>query len=66
MTESTIFLSAELAEMGLMTFADPGFAERLVEALRRLPERTVDARPRDTPVTGSVASVAPETSIPAA
>jgi hypothetical protein len=37
MTEVTTFLSAELTEIGLMAAADPHFAERLVEALRRLP-----------------------------
>jgi len=37
MSEITSFLSAELTEMGLMAAADPHFAERLLEALQRLP-----------------------------
>jgi hypothetical protein len=37
MSESTCFLPPEFADMGLMALADPSFAERLVEALRRLP-----------------------------
>jgi hypothetical protein len=37
MSESTRFLPPEFADMGLMALADPAFAERLVEALRRLP-----------------------------
>jgi hypothetical protein len=36
MTDMTAFLSSELTEMGLMAAADPQFAERLLEALRRL------------------------------
>jgi hypothetical protein len=36
MSDTTSFLSAELTEMGLMAAADPHFAERLLEALRRL------------------------------
>jgi len=37
MTDTTsLFLSAELIEMGLMAAADPHFAARLLEALRRL------------------------------
>ena len=38
MTDMTSFLSSELTEMGLMAAADPQFAERLLEALRRLAE----------------------------
>ena len=37
MTDITSFLSAELTEIGLLAAADPHFAERLLEALRRLP-----------------------------
>jgi hypothetical protein len=37
MTDTTSFLTAEFIEMGLMAAADPDFAERLIEALRRLP-----------------------------
>jgi len=37
MTETTSFLAAELTELGLMAAADPHFAERLLEALQRLP-----------------------------
>ena len=36
MSDTTPFLAAELTEMGLMAAADPHFAERLLEALRRL------------------------------
>jgi len=36
MTDMTSFLSEELTEMGLMAAADPHFAERLLQALRRL------------------------------
>jgi hypothetical protein len=60
MSDNTPFLSAELTEMGLMAAADPRFAERLLEALRRLTaERTSDpesaqatnsARPQELPV----------------
>jgi len=39
MSDITSFLSAELTEIGLAAAADPAFAERLVEALRRLPEQ---------------------------
>jgi hypothetical protein len=38
MTDITSFLSAELTEIGLAAAADPHFAERLIEALRHLPE----------------------------
>jgi hypothetical protein len=37
MTDITSFLSAELTEIGLLAAADPHFAERLIEALQRLP-----------------------------
>jgi hypothetical protein len=37
MTDITSFLSAELTEIGLVAAADPHFAERLLEALQRLP-----------------------------
>jgi hypothetical protein len=37
MSDITSFLSAELTEIGLAAAADPQFAERLIEALRRLP-----------------------------
>jgi len=42
MSDITSFLSAELTEIGLAAAADPSFAERLVEALRRLPEQRTD------------------------
>ena len=46
MSEFASFLPPELADIGLVAFADPSFAERLVDALLRLPpERVVDARP---------------------
>ena len=37
MTDITSFLAAEFTEIGLAAAADPHFAERLIEALRRLP-----------------------------
>jgi hypothetical protein len=37
MADITSFLSAELTEIGLVAAADPHFAERLLEALQRLP-----------------------------
>jgi len=37
MTDITSFLAAEFTEIGLAAAADPHFAERLLEALRRLP-----------------------------
>jgi hypothetical protein len=37
MSEFATFLPEELAEIGLMAFADPNLAERLVAALRSLP-----------------------------
>lgn len=37
MTDTTSFLAAELTELGLMAAADPGFTERLLAALQRLP-----------------------------
>jgi hypothetical protein len=37
MSEFTISLPPELADIGLMALADPGLAERLVEALREQP-----------------------------
>jgi hypothetical protein len=59
MSDTTPFLSAELIEMGLMAAADPDFAERFLEALRRLnaerasePESaqaTNSARPQELP-----------------
>ena len=41
MTDITSFLSAELTEIGLVAAADPHFAERLLEALQRLPAERV-------------------------
>jgi hypothetical protein len=50
MSEFTAFLPPELADIGLMALADPGFAERLVEALQRLPPQSaVAARPATAP-----------------
>jgi len=37
MSDMTAFLATELTEMGLMAAADPSFAQRLVDALQRLP-----------------------------
>jgi hypothetical protein len=48
MTDTTCsFLPAELTELGLLAAVDPHFAERLLEALRRLPaERPSEERAR--------------------
>jgi len=43
MTDITSFLAAEFTEIGLAAAADPHFAERLIEALRRLPGEGSDA-----------------------
>lgn len=49
MSEFAGILPPELADLGLMALADPGFAERLVESLRRLPPApAVDERPCST------------------
>jgi hypothetical protein len=46
MADITSFLSAELTEIGLVAAADPQFAERLLEALQRLPaERASEPAP---------------------
>jgi len=37
MADFTSFLAAEFTEIGLAAAADPHFAERFIEALRRLP-----------------------------
>ena len=39
MSEFATFLPQELAEIGLVAFSDPAFAERLIDALRRLPDQ---------------------------
>jgi hypothetical protein len=49
MTDITSFLSAELTEIGLLAAADPDFAERLLEALQRLP-----AKPAGEPASAAV------------
>ena len=49
MTDITSFLSAELTEIGLLAAADPQFAERLLEALQRLP-----AEPASEPAPAAV------------
>jgi len=49
MADTTSFLSAELAEIGLVAAADPHFAERLLEALQRLPAERVS---EPAPATG--------------
>jgi hypothetical protein len=49
MTDITSFLSAELTEIGLLAAADPDFAERLLEALQRLP-----AKPASEPASAAV------------
>jgi len=38
MSDVTFFLPAEMIEMGLVAAADPAFAERLILALRQLPD----------------------------
>ena len=38
MSDVTFFLPAEMIEMGLAAAADPAFAERLIDALRQLPD----------------------------
>jgi hypothetical protein len=43
MTDITSFLAAEFTEIGLAAAADPHFAERLIEALRRLPPERDEA-----------------------
>jgi len=43
MTDNTSFLYAELTEIGLLAAADPHFAERLLEALQRLPAESASA-----------------------
>jgi hypothetical protein len=48
MSESTCFLPPELADMGLMALADPTFAQRLIDALRRLPAVPADGTCADT------------------
>jgi hypothetical protein len=50
MSEITSFLSAELAEIGLVAAADPHFAERLLEALQRLPAEAA-VEPASSPET---------------
>jgi hypothetical protein len=45
MSEFAAFLPEELTEIGLMAFADPNLADRLVTALRCLPPAgTVESR----------------------
>jgi len=51
MADITSFLSAELTEIGLVAAADPHFAERLLEALQRLPAEPASAPPSATPPT---------------
>ena len=54
MTDTTSFLAAELTEIGLMAAADPHFAERLLEALQRLPaEGASEPSPRSRPENAS-------------
>jgi len=64
MTDITFLLSAELTEIGLMAAADPHFAERLIEALRRLPEHAAGVCVSAT-VDGSAAVDAPQPDAPA-
>jgi hypothetical protein len=57
MSEFISFLPRELADIGLMAYADPDFAERLVEALRRLPNsHGVDRQIPDRPANGAQTS----------
>jgi hypothetical protein len=65
MPDLTSFLPAELTEIGLAAAADPQFAERLIEALQRLPERADAARRHSIPVDGSAGVEASEPWVPA-
>jgi hypothetical protein len=47
MTDTTYFLAAEFTEIGLAAAADPHFADRLIEALRRLPSQRAKAEALD-------------------
>jgi hypothetical protein len=59
LSEFTGFLPPELADLGLMALADPGFAERLVESLRRLPPAAaVDEGPGGAPAMNEVLELA--------
>ena len=51
MADITSFLSVELTEIGLLAAADPHFAERLLEALRRLPAERASERAPASPAT---------------
>jgi hypothetical protein len=66
-SETTTFLPAELAELGLMAYADPTFAERMVEALLRRAsvEQATDARAPNTRAEGSACGEAADISVPA-
>jgi len=66
-SETTTFLPADLAELGLMAYADPTFAERMVEALlRRAPaEQGTEARAPNTRAEGSACGETPDISVPA-
>jgi hypothetical protein len=46
MSDTTFFLAAEFTEIGLAAAADPQVAERLIEALRRLPAAGAEAEAR--------------------
>jgi len=67
MSETTYFLPAELTELGLMAYADPTFAERMIEALlRRAPaEQGADAHAPSTQAEGSACGEATDISVPA-
>ena len=54
MSEFTTSLPPELADLGLMALADPGLAERLVEALRE----QSSVQPPDPPPQPTQASAA--------
>jgi len=64
MTDITFLLSAELTEIGLMAAADPHFAERLIEALQRLPEHAAGAC-APTTINASAAVDAPQPDVSA-
>jgi hypothetical protein len=59
MSEFATFLPEELAEIGLMAFADPNLAERLVAALRCLPPAGANES-HPAPASEGVGSSAPE------
>lgn len=58
MSDLTSFFPAELTEFGLAAAADPQFAERLIEALQRLPARADEVSRHTAPANGVAAAEA--------